>query len=134
MIPILHAAEYVPYARSLRIYIQQLNELKNEIPANLYELYTKKGYFTVCRKNCFWSGGRHISESTIARFVGSLPYFIPKCDFLEKFSGVYSSSSTQHKDLRPVNKKQDINDVEKINSWLSMHSSFLIKALLDWYA
>ena len=107
------------------IYIQQLNELKNEIPANLYELYTKKGCFTDRRKNYFWSGnftdqtieqdlmpliksaggltpGRHISEGTIERFVGSLPYFIPICDFLEKFSGVYSSSSTQHKDLRPM--------------------------------
>ena len=36
--------------------MQQLNELKNEIPANLCELYTKKGYFTVRRKNFFWSG------------------------------------------------------------------------------
>ena len=124
-------AGHIPYARSLRIYIQQLNELKNEIPANRYEWYTKKGYFTVRRKNCFWSGnftdqtieqdlmrlfksaggltrGRHISECTIARFVRSLPYFIPICDFLEEFSGVYSSSSTQHKDLHPANKKQDI--------------------------
>ena len=55
MIPILHAAGHIPYARSLRIYIQQLNELKNEIPANLYELYRNKAYFTFCRKNCFWS-------------------------------------------------------------------------------
>ena len=150
MIPILHATGHISYARSLRIYIQQLNELKTEIPANLYELYTKKGYFTVCRKNCFRSGNfteqtieqdlmclfklasgltreRHICEGTVARFVGSLPYFIPICDFLEKFSGVYSSSSTQHKDLRPANKKQYINDVEKFNSWLSMHSFFAYK-------
>ena len=63
MIPILHAAGHIPYARSLRIYIQQLNELKNEIPANLYELYTKKGYFTVRRKNCFWS--RNFTDQTI---------------------------------------------------------------------
>ena len=124
--------------------------MKNEIPANLYELYTKKGYFTVRRKNCFWSGNftdqtiqqdlmhlfksaggltrrRHISEGTIARFVGSLPYFIPICDLLEKFSGVYSSSSTQHKDLRPANKKQNINYVKILNSWLSMHSFFAYK-------
>ena len=134
----------------LRIYIQQLDELKNELPSNLYELYTKKGYFTVRRKNCFWSGnftdqtieqdlmrlfksaggltrGRHISEGTIAKFVGSLPYFIPICDFLEKFSGVYSSSSTQHKDLRPANKKQDLNDIGKFNDWLSIHSFFAYK-------
>ena len=71
--------------------------------------------------------GRHISEGTIARFVGSLQYFIPICDFLEKISGVYLSSSTQHKDLRPANKKQDINDVEKFNSWLSMHNFFAYK-------
>ena len=121
-----------------------------KIPANLYKLYTKKVYFTVHRKNCSWSGiftgqtieqdlmhlfksaggltrGRHISEGTIATFVGSLPYFIPIYDFLEKFSGAYSSSSTQHKDLCPANKKQDINDVEKFNSWLSMHSFFAYK-------
>ena len=72
--------------------------------------------------------GRHISEGTIARFVGSLPYFIPIRDFLEKISGVYSSSSTQHKDLHPANKKPDINDVEQFNSWLSMHSFFAYKS------
>ena len=147
MIPILDAAGHIPNARSLRIYMQQLNELKNEILANLYELYKKNGYFTVCRNNCFWSGnvtdqtieqdlmrlfksaggltrGGHISEGTTARFVGSLPYLISIRDFLETFSGIYSSSSTQHKDLRPANKKQDINDVEKFNSWLSIVISF----------
>lgn len=47
MIPTLHAAGHIPYARSIRTYLQQLNKLKDEVPLNLYELYTEKGYFTV---------------------------------------------------------------------------------------
>ena len=56
-----------------------------------------------------------------------IPYFILICDILEKFSGVYSSSSTQHKDLRPANKKQDLNDIGKFNDWLSIQSFFAYK-------
>ena len=147
MIPILHAAGHILYARSLRIYVQQLAEFKERIPANLYEMYTSKGYFTVRRKKCYWSGnftdqtieqdlmrllkssgglthGRHIAVDTIAKFVGSLPYFIPICDYFEKIAGVYTTSSTQHKDLRLYNKQQDTEDIGKFNNWLSTRSFF----------
>lgn len=68
--------------------------------------------------------GREITDSTLTKWVHSLPYCIPVCDALEKFTGVYSASSEQHKDLRPSTQAKDRKDCDVFVHWLNLHPPF----------
>ena len=43
--------------------------------------------------------GRGITDSTLTKWVHALPLCVPVCDALEKFTGVHSATSEQHKHL-----------------------------------
>ena len=124
MIPIFHVAGHLAYATSVRLMLQQMNQLKERIPESEYKKFTEDGYFTIRRKNIYFNGnftdqtieqelmrsikargglkhGRGITDSTISQWVHSIPYCTPICQYLEDYTGVFPSSSEQHKDLRP---------------------------------
>ena len=119
MIPHFHAAGHLPYAKSARLYLKQMNSIQQVMPPEEYTLFSSKGYFTIRRVNEFWSGnfsdqtieqflmrmlktsggmthGRGITDSTLTKWVHALPYCVPVCDALEKFTGVHSTTSEQH--------------------------------------
>ena len=114
IIPYIHAAGHFPYAKSVRLYLQQMNSVEKVMPS--------EGYFTIRRASEYWSGnfcdqtieqyfmrmlkfnggmtrGRGIMDSTLTKLVHSLPKCIPICDSLEKFSGVHRTTSEQQKSL-----------------------------------
>ena len=68
------------------------------------------------------SRGRGITESTISWFVDIVPQCIPICSYLENMSGVFSTSSEQHTDLRPSSQSRDSQDLHIFIEWLKMHS------------
>ena len=123
MIPHFHAAGHLPYAKSARLYLQQMNSIQKVMPPEEYTLFTSKGYFTIRRVKEFWSGnfsdqtieqflmrmlktsggmthGRGITDSTLTKWVHALPLCVLLCDFLEKFTGIHTTTSEQHRDLR----------------------------------
>ena len=63
MIPHFHAAGHLPYAKSARLYLQQMNSIQQVMPPEEYTLFSSKGYFTLRRVNKFWSG--NFSDQTI---------------------------------------------------------------------
>ena len=67
MIPHFHAAGHLPYAKSARLYLQQMEALEQTMPANEYTLFTEKGYVTIRRADSFWSG--NLSDQTIEQFL-----------------------------------------------------------------
>ena len=131
MIPHFHAAGHLPYAKAARLYLQQMEALEQTMPAYEYYLLTDKGYFTIRRRDDFWSGnfsdqtieqvlmrmlktsggmthGRGITDSTLTKWVHALPRCLPICNALEQFTGVHSVTSEQHmKDLRPSTQSRD---------------------------
>lgn len=107
MIPHFHAAGHLPYAKSARLYLQQMNSIAKVMPPEEYTLFSAKGYFTIRRATEFWSGnfsdqtieqflmrmlktsggmthGRGITDSTLTKWVHALPHCLPLCDALEK--------------------------------------------------
>jgi hypothetical protein len=151
-LPIFHAAGHMNYAKATRLYLQEMKSLKDRIPEGAYNLYTKRGYYTIRRKNIFFAGnssdlvieqdlmrlfktsggltrGRGITDNTISWFVDILPKYIPISQFLENFTGVHSGSSEQHKDLRPRHLAADIRDREKFLNWFKEHSPTSFDAL-----
>ena len=130
MLPYFHAAGHLAYAKWTHLNIQQRMELYNIMPEKEYDQFTEQGYFTIRRSNKFWdevfsvqtteqflmrllktSGGmthgRGITDSTLTRWVHSLPPCVPICDALETFTSVNSGTSEQHKDLSPASQSMD---------------------------
>ena len=147
MIPHFHAAGHLPYAKSARLYLQQMNFIQQVMSPEEYTLFSSKGYFTIRRVNEFWSGnfsdqtieqflmrmlktsggmthGRGITDSTLTKWVHALPYCVPVCDALEKFTGVHSATSEQHKDLRSSTQAKDSKDYDVFMQWLEIHPPF----------
>ena len=121
-IPLFHSAGHFNYAKTTRLYVQQMKNLKHNIPEDTYDLYARKGYYTIRRKDIYFAGnssdlvieqdlmrlfkssggltrGRGITDNTISWFVDILPRTIPISQFLESFMGIQSGSSEQRKDV-----------------------------------
>jgi hypothetical protein len=147
MIPLFHSAGHLAYAKSARLYLDQMKNLPDMMSETQYNDFTKKGYFTIRRTDKFWSGnfsdqtieqdlmrllktsggmarGRGITDSTLAKWVHAIPRCIPICDALEIFTGVRSHTSEQHVDLRASNTARDSKDYETLLHWLKLHSPF----------
>ena len=137
MIPIFHAAGHLSYAKCTRLYLQQLDTLKEKVDENTYNnymngLFTVAGNFTdqtievklmrLLKTSGGMVHGRGISDSTLAQFVHALPQTIPILQYIEELAGVFASTSEQHKDLRPTSKARDKADLEKLMEWLRAHS------------
>jgi len=111
-----------------------MEALEKTMPADEYPLFADKGYFTIRRLDDFWSGnfsdhtieqclmrmlktsggmmhGRGITDSTLTKWVHTLPCCIPICDALEHFTGVHTATSEQHKDVRSSTQSRDIGIV-----------------------
>ena len=145
MIPIFHAAGHLNYARSARVYLDNMRQLPHKMTEEQYQLY-KKGYFTIRRtKKAFWSGnftdqtieqclmrlvkapgglshGRGVTESTKNKLVHIYPRCVPIFESLEEFCSVRSSTTEQHKDLRESSKTHDYDDYAKFFTWFKGHS------------
>ena len=108
MIPYLHAAGHLHYARSAQMYLQDMLNLGNSMEYDEYDRFTSRGFFTVRRSDKYWCGiwtdktieqvlmrsletsggltcGRGISPSTIAKWVHSMPAASRVFDAMETF-------------------------------------------------
>ena len=68
--------------------------------------------------------GREITDSTLTKWVHALPQRIPVCDALEKFTGVHSATSEQHKHLRSSIQAGDKKDYDVFVQWLKARPPF----------
>ena len=147
MIPFFHAAGHLAYAKSARLYLQQMKQLQHLMTESEYDLFTTKGFFTIRRMDHFWSGnftdqtieqnlmrllkssggmthGRGITASSLTKWIHALPKCVPICHSLENFANVHLASSEQHKDLRSSCEIRDHTDYETFLKWLQAHSPF----------
>jgi len=147
MIPYFHAAGHLAYAKSARLYLQQMETLESKMSDTEFLHFSKGGYFTVRREDRLWSGnftdqtieqnlmrmfkssggmthGRGIAESTITKWIHAMPHFIPVCEAIEQFANIHTTSSEQHKDLRESSQVQDHKDLVTFLQWLNAHSPF----------
>ena len=60
-----------PYAKSSRLYLQQMEDLEKSMPTEEYTLFAEKGYFTIHRCDSFWSG--NFSDQT--ELMRPKPYY-----------------------------------------------------------
>lgn len=147
MLPILHAAGRNHYAKSAHAYLQLMLELETRMTKEDYDKFVGNGYFTIRRTSKFWSGiwsdmiieqvlmrsmkvegglthGRGLTESSISRWVNTIPVTIHVISAVEKLTGISSVYSNQHVELRESRKNRDTSDSKKFLLWLKKHSPF----------
>lgn len=56
MIPFFHAAGHLNYAKSTRLYLQDMKSLKETMDPVEFKKFTEKGFFTARRTNVFYAG------------------------------------------------------------------------------
>ena len=56
MLPFFHASGHFQYAKSAHLYLQNMSNLQNIMPAEDFRRFTERGYFTIRRSDKFWSG------------------------------------------------------------------------------
>lgn len=128
MIPHFHAAGHLPYAKSARLYLQQMEALEQTMPGHNF---AEKGYFTIRHVDSFWGG--NFSDQTTEQFlmrqyIGKVGHALSRCvpisDELEQFTGVHTDTSGQHKDIRQSTRSRDNKDRCIFLGWLQAHPPF----------
>ena len=56
MIPLFHASGHLSYAKSARLYLDQMRSLRNVMSPAEYTNYTSKGFFKIRRSEKHWAG------------------------------------------------------------------------------
>ena len=70
------------------------------------------------------NSGRDISAPTLAKWVHSMPASSKIVDAIEIFTGVESTTSEQHVELRESRRERDSADSKTLLEWLSLHNPF----------
>ena len=56
MIPYLHAAGHLHYARSAQVYLHEMLNLANSMALEECDMFTSREFFTVRRSDKYWCG------------------------------------------------------------------------------
>ncbi|VDH97687.1 Hypothetical predicted protein [Mytilus galloprovincialis] len=145
MLPYLAASGHNLYAKSVHIYLQQMQNLPATHPAldNLF----KTGHHVIRRTDRFWAGlstdlvieqalmrslkttggltrGRGLSESQRLLWLLSMPQCSQMNEAMQKLTDVNYNTSEQHKELGKSRIDQDKKDVQIFKSFLGERNPF----------
>ena len=145
MLNLFAATGHIHYAKSARLYLQQMNELKTRYPW-LYQKFLE-GYHPVRRTKRYWSGlwtdlaieqmlmglmkgrsgltrGRGLNESVRHVWIHSMHRCTSVHNAMTTFTGRERKSSEQHVDMTKSRRQRDYTDMMKIRAWLDQHEPF----------
>ena len=146
MLNLFAAAGHIDYAKSARLHLQNMLNLKNTHPW-FYEQFTERRLHTVRRSEKFWAGlwtvliieqvmmrsiksscgltrGRGITESTRQLWLGSTHRCADIHSAMGELTGAYRNTSEQHADLSCSRILGDNNDLQTLKDWFDVHDPF----------
>ena len=145
MLNLFAATGHINYAKSARLYIQEMRELQETHPW-LFEKFTE-GYHALRQSDQFWSGlwsdlvieqtlmrsiktrgvltrGRGMTESVRHLWVLSLNASASIHQAMADVSALNMKSSEQHVKMGMSRRSRDYLDRQKILEWLRIRNSF----------
>lgn len=145
MLNLFAATGHVNYAKSARLYLQQMRELPTDHPS-VYQ-YFEQGHHAVRRSSRYWAGlwtdlvieqvmmrsiksrggltrGRGMTESVRLQWVSSLHKCAGIHDAMTTATNLKHKTSMQHIELGISRCKRDFEDLCKIKVWFSQHEPF----------
>ena len=146
MLNLFAATGHIHYAKSARLHLQEMRELKTKHPF-VYKCFKEKGYHTVRRSDKYWAGlwtdltieqvlmrsiksrggltrGRGITESVRAIWLGSMHRRSAVHDAMSSLSQVFRSGGEQHVELGKSRRERDAKDLHIFTSFLESHNPF----------
>ena len=70
--------------------------------------------------------GRDITNSTLTTWVHTAPCCVTICNALERFTGVHTATSEQHRDLHSGTSSRDNKDRMTFEDWPQVYASFSV--------
>ena len=145
MINLFAATGHIHYAKSARLHLQNMLELKTT-HRWVYEQFSQ-GYHTVRRTDKFWAGlwadliieqvmmrsiksnggltrGRGIAESTRQLWIGSIHRTADIHNAMSSLTGACRKTSEQHVNLSSSRMKRDAKDFALVKDWFDNHEPF----------
>ncbi|KAF4531292.1 hypothetical protein B566_EDAN016861 [Ephemera danica] len=134
MLPFLAAAGHLNYTKCAYLYYQSMQGLqskmseKTEIPWSgvWSDMIIEQSLMRSIKSVGGISHGRGYSESVLCEYINSLPVCAQFSECLEKFTGIESKSSEQHKDLYASRNKNDIKHIAVFAEWMKLNSPFSV--------
>ena len=145
MINLFAATAHIHYAKSARLHLQNMLELKTTHPW-VYKQFSN-GYHTVRRSDKFWAGlwsdliieqvmmrsiksnggltrGRGIAESTSQLWIGSIHRSADIHNAMSALTGACRKTSEQHVNLSLSRMTRDDKDFATVKDWFDNHEPF----------
>ena len=146
MLNLFAAAGHFHYAKSARLYLQQMLELPVKYP-NIHQAFKEKGYHTVRRSDRYWAGlwsdliieqvmmrsiksrggltrGRGFNESTRHQWVHTIHQCAVIHEAMSEITQVTLNNSEQHVEMGKSRIKRDVEDLNTITSWIEERNPF----------
>ena len=146
MLNLFAATGHYHYAKSGRMYLQQMLDLHSKHPS-VYKYFLENGYHTIRRSNRYCAGlwsdlvieqvmmkslksrggltqGRGMTESVRHQWVHTNHACAVIHDAMTKITNLSLVSSEQHVEMGKSRKHRDFNDLLIFYEWLSTHSPF----------
>jgi len=146
MLNLFAATGHIHYAKSARLYLQQMRDLPNDYPW-LYKSFTEHGYHTIRRSDRRWAGlwtdlvieqvmmrsikslggltrGRGITEGVRHMWIHSMHRCASIHNAMTTLTNLHFNSSEQHVELGTARRNRDYNDLTLIANWLDQHNPF----------
>ena len=146
MANLLAATGHIHYAKSIRLYLQQMHDLPNNFPW-LYKCFTENGYHTIRRSDRRWAGlwtdlvieqvmmraihslggltrGRGMTEGVRHMWIHSMHRCASVHNAMTTLTKLQLNSSEQHVELGIARCKRDNNDLAKVAEWFDQHNPF----------
>ena len=140
------ATGHLHYAKSCRLYVQQMRELPSTQPW-LYEMFTSRGLHAVQRANHPMNGlwtdltieqvlmaslksrgglthGKGLTKSVRDQWVYTMHQRATVHEAMTRLTGTRRMTSAQHVELGQTRRKRDLDDLERILRWLHDHNPF----------
>ena len=143
MLNLFAATGHINYAKSARLYLQQMQQLPTEHPW-LYHCFSEQGFHTVRRSSRYWAGlwtdliieqvmmrsiksrarGRGVTENVRIQWIYSMHKCAGVHDAMTTATGLKHRTSEQHIEIGTSRSKRDYEDLKKIQEWLNQHDPF----------
>ena len=146
MLNLFAATGHIHYAKSGRLYLQQMLELSSKHP-EIHEQFVSFGHHVIRRTDKYWSGiwsdlvieqvlmrsiksvggltrGRGFAQSTRDQWTLTAHHTGAIHEGMTQLTNVHNGNSDQHMELSEAKKKRDSEDGEKIYVWLKEHNPF----------
>ena len=153
MLNLFAATGHLHYAKSARMYLQQMLDLPFKY-RNLHRQFVEHGYFTKRRSDRLWAGlwsdlvieqvmmrsvkgrggltrRRGFSESTRLQWVLTAHECAVIHETMTSITSLHLISSKQHTEMGKERRKTDQTDEKKVSSWIQNHNSFTISESLN---